>query len=103
LYNIALSLLGSGAVFAVTLANGEPDADLSIVIARSLRIAVSMAAILIATAGQGLAVLAMRVFHGRELPYYRNGGMGEGMLAVGSWAVALVAGALLYIAGSLWA
>ena len=101
-YNIALSLLGASALFAISLASADAALALSDSAGRALRVAAMMGAILVMTGGQILALVAMRLFHGRELPYYRNAGLGEGVLAVGAWAVALVVGAALLIAGMMW-
>jgi hypothetical protein len=102
IYNLALSILGSSALFAVSLATADVDVALSESAVRALRIAAIMGPILVMSAGQAMALVAMRLFHGRELPYYRNAGLGEGALALGSWLVALFAGATLLVAGLVW-
>ncbi|MEE8441498.1 MAG: hypothetical protein V3S41_07245 [Spirochaetia bacterium] len=102
IYNLALSLLGASALFAVSLASADATQPLLDSAGRVLRVAAMMGAILVMTVGQTLGLVAMRLFHGRELPYYRNAGLGEGVLAVGAWAVALVVGAVLLIAGMMW-
>ena len=101
-YNFALSLLGASALFAISLASADAALALSDSAGRALRVAAMMGAILVMTGGQILALVAMRLFHGKELPYYRNAGLGEDVLAAGSWAVALVVGAVLLIAGMMW-
>lgn len=101
-YNLSLSLLGAGALFAVSLASADAAQPLSEPAGRVLKVAAMMGAILVMTGGQLLGLVAMRLFHGRELPYYRNAGLGEGVLAVGAWVVALVVGAVLLIAGIIW-
>ena len=55
-----------------------------------------------AVASRILALVAMRLFHGKELPYYRNAGLGEDVLAAGSWAMALLVGGVLLVAGMMW-
>lgn len=102
LYNIVLSLLGAGAVFVFNLVTNTDASDVLSPTRRSFDIAVPMTAILIGTVGHALALLAMRVFHHRELPYYRNGGIGEGFLSLGSWVMAVCFAALAYAAGSVW-
>lgn len=105
LYNLALAVLGFVAVFAFVFATDE-NSESTQLVSRSVRIAVPMTAILIVSAAQVLALLAMRLFHGRELPYYRNAGIGEGYLVLGSWvmagAVSAIVLLLAYLAGSLW-
>lgn len=101
-YNLALSLLGASALFAVTLTSADAGQVLSDSTGRALKVATIMGAILIMTAGHALGLVAMRLFHGRELPYYRNAGLGEGALAVGAWVVALAVGTVLLIAGLMW-
>jgi hypothetical protein len=101
-YNLSLSLLGASALFAVSLASADAAQPLSEAAGRVLKVAAMMGAILVMTGGQLLGLVAMRLFHGRELPYYRNAGLGEGVLAVGAWVVALVVGAVLLIAGIIW-
>ena len=101
-YNLALSLLGASALFAVSLASVDAGQALSDSAGRALKVAAIMGAILIMTAGQALGLVAMRLFHGRELPYYRNAGLGEGVLAAGAWVVALAVGTVLLIAGLMW-
>jgi hypothetical protein len=102
LYNVALSLLGAGAVFAVSLATAAPDLPLAETAQRALGIAAPMAAALVVTGGQALALIAMTLFHGRELPYYRNAGLGAPALALGSWAIAAVIGSVLFVLGLVW-
>lgn len=101
-YNIALSLLGASALFAISLATAEADVPLAESASRALRISAIMGAVLVMTGGQALALVAMRLFHGRELPYYRNAGLGEGALAIGSWILALVVGLVLLAGGLVW-
>jgi hypothetical protein len=101
-YNLALSILGSSALFAVSLATADPDLAIADLAGRALRIAAVMGAILVMSAGQALALAAMRLFHGRELPYYRNAGLGEGALAIGAWVVVICAWAVLLVAGMIW-
>ena len=102
IYNLALSTLGASALFAVSLASADAAQILSDSADRALRIAAIMGSILVMSAGQILALVAMRLFHGRELPYYRNAGLGEGALAIGAWLLALGVGAVLLIAGMTW-
>ena len=102
IYNLVLSLLGASAFFAVSLASADAAQALSDSAGRAIRIAALMGAILVMTAGQALGLVSMRLFHGREFPYYRNAGLGEGALALGAWAVALVVGAIMLTAGMIW-
>jgi len=102
LYNGALSLLGASALFAVSLASADPEQVLGESAIRALHVAAVMCAVLVMTGGHLLAVVAMRLFHGRELPYYRNAGLGEGALAAAAWLVALLVGGVLLVAGLLW-
>ena len=101
-YNLALSLLGASALLAVSTASADAGQVLSDSVGRGLRVATMMGAILIMSAGHVLGLVAMRLFHGRELPYYRNAGLSEGALAGGAWVVALAVGAVLLIAGLMW-
>lgn len=103
LYNISLSILGAGALFAVSLATTEGAGALRDTAIRSARIAWIMGALVIMTLGHLLALVAMRLFHGQELPYYRNAGLGEGALAMGAWVLAIFAGGVLLVGAFLWA
>lgn len=102
LYNLALSLLGTGALFAVVLSTSPSDQPVEEPALRAARIALVLGPLLVMTIGHGLAVLAMRYFHGRELPYFHNAGIAEAGLALYSWAAAVLLGAVLLAAGSLW-
>ena len=102
LYNFSLSLLGASALFAISLATSDGTQPLATMVDRAMRIAAMMGAILVMSGGQALGLVAMRLFHGKELPYYRNAGLGEGALAAGSWIVAFVVGAVLLAAGMIW-
>lgn len=102
LYNLALSLLGGAALFAYSLLTTEPGNPMPDGVLRAARVAAIMAAVLVMTGGQALALVAMRLFHSRELPYYRNAGLGAGILSLASWFVALVAGGCLLAAGLIW-
>jgi len=102
IYNLALSSLGASALFAVSLASAESQIALSESAGRSLRVAVVMAGILVMTGGQALGLVAMRLFHGLELPYYRNAGLGEGALGLAAWILALGVGAIVLAAGLAW-
>ena len=102
LYNCALSLLGTGALFAFVLSTSNPEETLEEPVLRAARIASVLGPILIMTAGHTLGVLAMRYFHGREIPYYLNARIGEVGLGLVSWAVALAAGFVALASRLLW-
>jgi hypothetical protein len=102
MYNLFLSVFGASAIFAFLLTTAEADQTLGEIAQRTLRIAWITGSILVMSGGQVLALVAMRLFHGREMPYYRSAGIGEGVLAAGSWVLALLVAIVLMIAGMIW-
>ncbi len=102
LYNAALTLLGTAALVAFVLATTPSDQSLEEPAERVVRIASVLGPILLMTGGHALAVLAMRLFHGRELPYYLNARVGELGLALFSWSLPVAAGVILLAARVLW-
>jgi hypothetical protein len=102
LYNLAVTVLGTAALFAFVLATLPEGQSISETARRAARVASILGPVLLMTAGHALAVLAMRLFHGRELPYYFNANIGEAGLALIAWLLAVPVGVILLLAGRVW-
>lgn len=101
-YNLVISVLGAAALFAVSLAAGDETQTMTEHAVRAMRIASVLGPILVVTGGYIVSVLAMRLFHHREFPFYFNRGLGQRHLSLGSWVVALIIAAILLAMRQLW-
>ncbi|MFP4115411.1 MAG: hypothetical protein ACOC2Y_10010 [Spirochaetota bacterium] len=98
-YNVAIAALGTSTLLALRAAGIVGEAEASP--AATLRFAVVMAGMIVATAGHWGGVLVAHSVHRSEYALYRAGGWGRVELWLASWAVSFVVGAAILVAGAI--